>query len=410
MPLILIFFFLLKGGTPANSPTPVAQPSPALTVSFERQSVRQRDCVNVELLMSNDSDVELTNTSLEVSGPSFFRWFEGPCDEDDKETRMAFGVKARPTLSVGAIAARSPLKQPVHFHTGASINVGEYNVLFRVLYEWKKENQTVRSFVSAEKTVKVNFLGSESVAGIPLALAGFIVPGLIFWLIIKGFGAPWSVDALGNQMIYSVMVSIALVMIGAWVGYGDVSSGISIEKLTTLAGEGAGLGLVVGFTDLMIRRRKRQRQITRGDREFNLLWKILELPSANRLEKPVITLKSGEEYSGSLAARTNVLSADGTPGGEILSLLGSYKIDWNKIRDPQLKARMRGFIEARKWQQFVTLARKHEAIDSIQQIELKNSSGGYNAISEPFKQWEAADVASSASGSGTWTAETLDTN
>ena len=415
MPLLLIFFFLFGGAGPANSPTPVTPPSPALTVSFERQSLRQKDCVNVELLISNESDLELTNVSLEVFGPSFFHWYDGRCEEKGKEAGQGFGMPATPALSLRSIVAASPFKHEVHVHTGSTIDVGEYNVLFSVPYEWKTGKQSGRSFVSAEKTVKVTFLGNESVAGIPLALAGFIIPGLIFWLIIRAFGASWSIDGISDQMIYSVMVSTALVVMGAWLKFWDVSTGISIEKLTLLAGVGAAIGLVAGSGDYVVRiirkKRREAQQITDHEDEFSLLGKLLELPSANRLEKPTITTKNKEEYAGSLGSRTNIPGADGTPGAEVVYLVGSYKMNWGKIRDLKLKTSLQGLLEKKSMREFVRLASQEKALDTVDGVQLKDKDGNYNAIDDPFKQWLGADeVLSTTTGSISWTSETLDTN
>jgi hypothetical protein len=83
-------------------------------------------------------------------------------------------------LALASIAARSSLKHEVYFHTGATTDVDEYNLLFRVPYQWQAQKQAAASFVRAEKVVKVNFPGNESVAGVPLALAGFIIPGLLY--------------------------------------------------------------------------------------------------------------------------------------------------------------------------------------------------------------------------------------
>jgi hypothetical protein len=69
--------------------------------------------------------------------------------------------------------------------------VGDFNFLFTFEYEWPQQNSLQQSFVVVEKTLKVSLLGSDSVAGIPVGLAGFIVPGLIFWWIVARFNVPW---------------------------------------------------------------------------------------------------------------------------------------------------------------------------------------------------------------------------
>lgn len=186
MCLILVLFLLALGGKgePAKE---IAPPAPSLIVSFERQNVRENDCVNVELLVTNPSALELAEVSLDAVGPSFLHWYSGRCEaKKDREGTNFSGPNSSP-LSLGNVPAQSPMKQELHFHSSDTIEVGEYNVLFIVHYGWKTTRGVSRSVISAEKPVKISFLGNESVAGIPLALAGFIVPGLLFLILLKIF-------------------------------------------------------------------------------------------------------------------------------------------------------------------------------------------------------------------------------
>jgi hypothetical protein len=416
--LMVFWMFLLSVGGSAKNAEPVTPPAPSLTISFERQSIRQGDCVNVELLVANNSDSEVVNTSLEVAGPSFAKWYPDSCHENTNRSESMFGAQAMPALPLGTIKARSILVRKLHLHTDKTIQVGDYNTLFIVQYQWKMNQTVASSLVTSEKAIKVNFLGSESVAGIPLALAGFIVPGLVFWLIIRLFGASWSVDALGNQMIYSVLVSIGLVFAGAWVRFLDISAGISMERLLRLVVAGLVAGVVVGGVDWGIRwirgsraatraatleANRLERQIGLRESEASLLGKLLELPAEAQDNRPLIRIaESNQQYVGALGART-LFSGPGGSGTEMIySLVGSFSIDLSKIGDEALKARLNQLREAGQMRALVTLAEENHLLRSIEGVQRVDANGELGPSGFTFMQWKNAEVASVAADQESW--------
>lgn len=408
--MVLLLLQLSVGGSvkEAAAPTP---PAPALTISFERQNIRQNDCVNVQLILANNSDSELTKTSLTVAGPSFVSWYNYSCGQN--KSGDIFGSSSVPSLALGTIPPRSTFRRQLHLQTPSTIQVGDYNSLFTVEYQWKLNEGTASSVVSAEKPIKVSFLGSDSVAGIPLALAGFIVPGLVFWLIIKLFGASWSVDALGAQMIYSVLVSIAIVFVGAWFNFSDVSAGISMGRLLSLVLAGLLVGSVAGGSDLAIRKvRARQAakreaarlaqaadlEAARLEQEIRpeeslarLLGKLLELPPQAQLNKPLIRLKKDQQqYVGALGART-YFTEPGSSKTELVSVVGSFFID-SDAADEALKARLKEFRDAGQMRALIALAEENKLLTVTEGVQKVNEDEEFEPSGEPFMQWEGKDV------------------
>lgn len=420
MVLLLLMLSVAGSAKETAAPTP---PAPALTISFERQNIRQKDCVNVQLVLANNSDSELTKTSLTVSGPAFVSWFDNSCEPTAGKSGDIFGLPAVPSLALGTIPPRSILRRQLHLQTPPTIQVGEYNSLFTVEYHWQLSGVTAASVVSAEKPIKVSFLGSESVAGIPLALAGFIVPGLVFWWIVKLFRVPWSVDALGAQMIYSVLVSIAILFAGAWFDVFDVSAGISMDRLLRLVVAGLLVGGVAGGADLTLRQiRARQaakkeaarlaqaagQEAARLEQEIRpeeslarLLGKLLELPPEAQLNKPLIRLKKDQQqFIGALGART-YFTEPGSSKTELVSVVGSFFIKPENA-DEAVKASLKELRDAGQLRALVALADQNNLLETINEVQKVIGDEDLEASGESFMQWKAEDVESVAIDQEGW--------
>jgi hypothetical protein len=409
--VILICLILLLNRPPSpgldDKKPDATPPKPAVQVSFERQNIRENDLVNFELLVSNDSDSALTNTSLEVAAPSFFEWYATVCDDKKFDPPLAFGATPLP---LGAINARSLARCHLQVKTKPTIEVGEFDSLFIVLYQWKTDKNTGTSFVTTEKALKVNLLGSESVAGIPLALAGFIVPGLIFWLVVKLFNVPWGMEGLGDRMIYSVLVSVALVVAGTWLKYIDVSMGVSIQKLLRLALAGLVAGVFVGGGDLALRwiraRRLLSNQINEGDDELTLLGKLLELRTHATLAQPMLEIKDDLKYVGSLGARTEMVIKGQAEKVVLYSLVGSFEMTepapGKSYSDEFQRLRKIG-----KMRELIKLANKNKLIDQTDGIQTVDNSGAFAPTGSWHKQWRESQVKTFATNVEGWSTPTI---
>jgi hypothetical protein len=419
---IFLLLLLQGAGARAKIPAPITPPKPTLTVSFDRSSIRQQDCVNVELLVTNESELELTYPSLGIYGPALFTWYPGFCEKTEKGSALRFGEKPNvPSLDFLPISAWSTRKQQLHFRTGDTVEVGEFNCLFTFQYYWRANQESAESFVSAEKPIKVSFLGNESVAGIPLALAGFIVPGLLFWLFVKAFGARWAASGLSDQMVYSVMVSVGIIALGAWLRRWDVSSGVSIGRLITLGVTGAVLGFIAGVVDLGVRkfiaylngekakqalRQRFAQQIDERDTEASLLGKLLALPAEGRLEQPIFVLKNGQSYLGALGARTRAIDEDGGNERTVCSLVGSFAIDFTHAQGDVL-IKMTALRDERKLRELVQLANANNLLSFVNEIkEVKNDNLEEGQIGI-HRVWSEDQIESHSTNNSGWNTDVL---
>lgn len=318
--LVLLLFAGPKSGQPSPSPSPAASPPapPTVAVSLERSVIREEDNVPVSIWLTNPGSQALNEVQVTITSPAFLTLSTSQCT----------GKLDKSTLKFGSVPPNSSTSCTLNLVTtkNQEIVVGDYNLLFTTQYEWTDSNGAHGSVVTAEKPLKVNLLGTDSVAGVPLALAGFIIPGLFFWIAIRLFKVPWGVDLpLGDKTIYSIIISSLFMAVGAWYDYFNVNNGISLNKLLKLAGAGFIVGVAVAIVYHLWNRRQQKKladsRISFSDRDPVILGKALQLNSnynpgklrrllalifpraAYRKPTTLVRLRDKTEYVGSFAVR-----------------------------------------------------------------------------------------------------------
>lgn len=221
--------------------TAAGDDKPSLAVFLEKSDVRENDSVRVHLQVTNGGAAPIAASSITIISPgNFIEWHCGGC---------AANSAAISEVDTGRVDPSQSVDREVWFHTGPDVPFGQLNLLFR-LETTSDAKPAQRSVSLVEKAVSVKLLGTDTLAGIPLALSGLVVPGLCFWLIVSWFGVSWGVGlALGDKIIYSVLVSFVLLMLDSrWVS-ADISSGLSVFKLVMWAISGVVSGALVGGFD-----------------------------------------------------------------------------------------------------------------------------------------------------------------
>jgi hypothetical protein len=202
------------------------------------------------------------------------------------------------------------------------------------------------------------------------------------------------------------------VFVGTLLRLSDISRGISIEKLLILSTAGLIAGVAVGGGDLLIRKVKARRaasaaaanleqQIRLEESEASLLGKLLELPVKGQLNKPLIRLKDGQRYIGSLGALTFFAKQGSSESERIYSLVGSFVINPD-IGSETLKVRMAELRAAKKMRLLVALAEENGLLNSIEEIQKINAEGEFEPSGMTFMQWKEADVTSVAVDQENW--------
>ena len=344
--------------TATSSPTPFpTPPKPGLAVVLQRQAIRENDELEAQVWISNDWNQPLSGVALRLNTPSFLSWAHGTCADWKRNSDQPNG---QGIANLGGINANDFRITTVCLKSADNIMVGDFNVSFSVEYAWPMGTTTGRSFVTTEKTLKSNLLGSDTVAGVPIALAAFIVPGLVFWLVIGWLQVPWNVgSALGDKLIYSVIVSVALLWLISW-WRTDSSGSIGLSKLFLFATAGAFAGGIVGGADHLIRwllRRRRQEQAAIadaaeakvGDDPQDLLDKLLhKYPDAR---KPRAVVKAGEtQYTGSLMEETD----------EVVAIIGWYHVVKDNIQSANRAEILGALDQAKSSFEILKVARQYD--------------------------------------------------
>lgn len=382
---------------------PAAKPTVSVSVSFARQAIRENDSVQIQTWLANESDQDLTAVRMEVAAPSFIRWRVNSCDQ---WAQSQFTGQGDVWTDWGTMSAYSVRSKLFCLRSDSNIVVGDFNLLFTFTYDWQREKAERHGFVAVEKTMKVNLFGSESIAGIPISLAGFIVPGLFFWFLVALFKVPWlpwgaGDVALGDRLIYSVLISMLIVIVGGTFESTDISAGVGLNKLGYLAFAGVISGAAIGGADhvirLVIRRSRKKREaeadsksIKQTDDEKVLLEKLLEsYPAANR-PGAVVSLKDGRIFSGSLARKDSNATA----------IVGSFQVVLDGVSD-EVRNRLETLVRARQWNAALVLARTQGLPVSIREPIHETSNGDDQPQVVAHMTWDNADVKSVACEDGT---------
>lgn len=391
--LALSLFGLTAGGAHAQTQAaPEAGAPPKLTVSvfFDKAVLPQHDTLQAHLWLSNDSDSDLTGVDLHVSAPEHLEWSDGACPNSQSSS-----AKLGAALALGSIAAHATNEHTLCLRSDSSVEPGDFSIPFVFEPSWHAGGKLRSTLVVAEKPLKVAFFGSDTLAGIPLALAGLIVPGLFFWLVLQCFRVPWGVGlALGDKMIYSVLVSVAILAVGAWashltdsgwLGYLDLNQGMSVAKLFWMALSGAilgGLALLVYASWRHFRREEIERRTIRiTDDTLALLGKILRNKQTSLHPNTMVRLKNGETYYGSL----------GLEGPELTALVGWFRVEDDPAHPGVVQSlkpfarrgeMLRVYEEASGKARFVTRSNVEQLLN-----------GKHRAIGEDSLLWSSGDVA-----------------
>ncbi len=313
--------------------------TPSLTVFLEKSDVRENDSVCVHFQVTNGGAAIATSSITIVSPGNLMEWHCGGCAANSQPISE---------VEIGKIDPNQSVDREVWFHTGPNVPFGQFNLLFRL--ETTSDAKPPRKSVSlVEKAVSLKLLGTDTLAGIPLALSGLVIPGLCFWLIVSSFGVSWGVGlALGDKIIYSVLVSFVLLMLDSrWVP-ADISSGLSVVKLVIWAISGVASGVLVGVFDktrrVMIARKEaaitvgpldddqtafRKLLVRHSGKDESVLRKLIHFLSKKKLpsgrvplrsknDKPFgrVILKTKDVYCGSLVYQE----------GERTLLVGWYQV------------------------------------------------------------------------------------
>ncbi len=246
--LVTMGLCLTQVAAAAQNSTPAAPADPkiVIVISLQQSTLRITEQVHGVLEISNQADTAADDSSFRAILPDFLVMHVGSCNSPAQDIVGA--------LILGNLPAHSVKTQPFCITLDNSkARSGSFNVLFEVTYSWG----TKTDMVTAEKALGVDLIGSQTILGLPLAFAGFILPGLMLLIALRWFKAPWAVGLSGeDRLIYSVLLSLLLLGPFAWLGsqagapgwaqFLNFSQEVTIERLGAYVLIGLVFGAVIG--------------------------------------------------------------------------------------------------------------------------------------------------------------------
>ena len=366
-----------KDPAPASAAEAEKAPAPQMTISLEHPILREGDTLPIHIVISNPSDFDLQNVCLQWSAPKNLEFKSAAGNGNEVDIGTVPSQKG----------ANIEIKKDI-FVSSSDIRNQDYNLLFALSYEWQSKDGLKHGVLTVEKPLKSAFLGTDSFAGVPLALAGFIVPGLLFWLALDWWKTPWRIQGptLGDKTVYSVLVSMLLMAVVLKLPLikdrFDITEGLSWPKLGALALLGGGVGMLVGGLDRFLRWLHTKSLLHPNDADSTLLVKLLRLNVGRNQPRTRVTLNSGQTYEGSVGGQ----SADHT------YLVGWYRIHSQGQNQAEVNE-IRNALNNGEFAHAAELAGRYQfPLDTQDFIYLQGANGAFAATPNMRMQWANADV------------------
>lgn len=298
---VLVWLFCSAFFVPAvSAQDETPRPHLEITISFEQDNIRLNAPVMVTLWVSNQSDVAVTSASLVIEKPDFIVFHRDSCSSPAQTS----------PINLGALPPHTIIPAPISFCLTLERQTalaGDYNILTGVLYSWEQG----ADIVSVEKPLRVDLIGTDTILGIPLGFAGFVLPGLMLLVALRWFKVPIANDVQStDRLIYGVLLS--LILLGpfswlatqpgapAWMSWLDFQQQVSIERLIIFVLVGLLIGVVIGLVYSGLEWQKKMAaqfqaalQIKPDDRPHTLLKKALLL-NPNFRDKRILLEKKDD--------------------------------------------------------------------------------------------------------------------
>lgn len=363
LPLFLCLLGLCGVGPAARAED---QSKPAMTIVLERGDLLAGETISLYLWIENPTSAPMTDLRFRYAGPDFVNI--GTFDADGKcsvATNAALkkdaksAVEQASVIPLGSLQPGSVLDPPPRLCLQAKAKVEERDLSlgFSITYTLLKNGQPTSGFLVAEKKLSVGLFGTESVSGVSLRLAAYLVPGLLFMTILRLGGFPWLEKLAGSEVAtLSILVSVFLFLIAAFVPsfdltFGGVGSAVSATLFLALCIAAiliSGLMVLIHrWIKLAQERKHKALLVETTDNDVMAFEKALRGASGELLPVTVVT-EGQQRFVGSLIAPTS-------SGG--VALLG-----WFQLRPPAnstLRPELDRLIGEKKFLEALALAREN---------------------------------------------------
>ncbi|MBK3664760.1 hypothetical protein JJE66_26475 [Bradyrhizobium diazoefficiens] len=311
---------------------------PALTVILERNEILAGQTMSFSVWIENATDAKIINAALSLFGPSFLKI--GTLDQ--KGT-----CSTKDTIDLDNVDPGSTLvRNKLCLQAGSSIQERDENLGFGVSYSLEKDKKATAGALVSEKKVSIGLFGTESVGGVSLRLAAYLIPGTFFLMILRLFGPKeWTVELGATESVtLSIFISVFLFFLAAFgfpflqLHFAGIGSNISAIAFLTLCG----IAIALAFIAVCIANRRRNARIVQpNDNLPTMIQKALRAAGGNF--DAVMMTADNKQFFGSLAVPTS-------DGGKIL-------LGWFQLKMPigRRRSKAEGLVARNE---FVKLAKK----------------------------------------------------
>lgn len=231
---------LLSPGQARAAQTALPGPPPDLKVevTLDRTDLQPGDPIAVTIRVDPLISAQLSTLQVELAGPRFIGL--APVDPLRQTVRASSGGQPIDLIQPG------PQHRNV-FHlklySADEIREGEIDLVFLFYSTWSS-GQT--SFASVDRRIQLNLFGTDSVSGVPLQLAAFVLPGLLALGLLALFRFKPLVDLNWSlQAFLSVGTSLVLALLSWQIFPAGTPMGMSRKRLVYLCLTGAAIGLLL---------------------------------------------------------------------------------------------------------------------------------------------------------------------
>ncbi|KAF0111113.1 MAG: hypothetical protein FD147_1214 [Chloroflexi bacterium] len=311
----------------------VKSPTVVLNISLQQGKIRINEPIPAIISVVNQSDVNIDAANLSIFVPESLVLYDQTCNTLLQPADYGFGE----------IKANSVKTQNVCFKLNLDkAYAGTYNLFFTLIYTWGEKT----NLVTVEKPVEIDLIGGETILGIPLAFAGFVLPGLMLLMTLKWFKVPWAVNlATEDRIIYGVFISLLLLGpfsyfanrpdAGAWLQPFNLNEQVNFQRLAIFIAIGLVLGVAIGSNHARQTQKKAQLLINFRD-SYNLVIKK--------------SLLSNQKYSGGSVVFQNkannfrIIGAHYVTTDTLNQVLPQFRLTVSQIADDEIKDKVREYL------------------------------------------------------------------
>lgn len=309
--LCLGFFVGLPARAAAAEPEetgPKAAPGLQVEAFLDRDSLRPGGTGHLDVWIVNPSDLALSRTVLHVVAPPFLELRRGSCT----------GAPLGRDLVLGPMEPRSLLHRHFCVKAGYRIREGETRLTLLVEHAWPRpDREEGVALLTVEEPVQIGIFGTGEVGGVSIGVIALILPGLLFFQILRLRGVGWAVSLEDFPMAtLSIVFSVLLQLVTQW-GSEGLTGPVELLGACLLS---VILAWIVASAWKAYENRK-DTKIAEGESTATVLRKLIRQYPDATAPKAILTLADGSRLEGSLAAYTEK--------GAVI--LGSYRVDVNQL-------------------------------------------------------------------------------